>query len=281
VTPRARAAAAADLDALVALAVAFRDDRGESEPSEAEYRRAYADLLSDPKSELLLALDGDVPIGFLLSRYRRSSERDGESVEIEDLFVAAAARRAGAGRLLVGRALANAAARGCVAAGLTTNERNPARALYEALGFRAESRRWDGAPALWLSRTLAPEARPVPALVAIDHVQLAMPPGREADARAFYAGALGLREVAKPAELAARGGAWFETAGLRVHLGVEAEFRPARKAHPAFRARALDALVARCRAHGFAAGAIESRGRERRAYVDDPFGNRIELVEVV
>ena len=68
----------------------------------------------------------------------------------------------------------------------------------------------------------------------LDHVQLAMPPGREDDARAFYQGLLGIPEVAKPPHLAARGGCWFEHGDLKVHLGIEADFSPARKAHPAF-----------------------------------------------
>jgi len=117
-------------------------------------------------------------------------------------------------------------------------------------------------------------------LLAIDHVQLAMPPGAEAQARRFYAGALGLVEEAKPADLAARGGCWFAGGALRIHLGVESEFRAARKAHPAFRVSGLDALLDRCRAAGAAVSEIETRREGRRAYVDDPFGNRIELVEI-
>lgn len=117
-------------------------------------------------------------------------------------------------------------------------------------------------------------------ILAIDHVQIAAPPGCEERARAFYAAALGLAEVPKPAVLAARGGCWFENDAVRVHVGVESEFRPARKAHTAFRVADLDALVRRCRALGFAPGEIETRGAERRSYVDDPFGNRIELIGV-
>lgn len=109
----------------------------------------------------------------------------------------------------------------------------------------------------------------------IDHVQLAMPAGREAEAEAFYAGVLGIPRVPKPPELAARGGCWFERGDLRVHLGVEDAFVPARKAHPALAVRDLAALVA----------ALEAAGHEVRpgdhpgqAYTDDPFGNRLELV---
>jgi catechol 2,3-dioxygenase-like lactoylglutathione lyase family enzyme len=111
---------------------------------------------------------------------------------------------------------------------------------------------------------------------AIDHVQLAMPPGGEAQAREFYQGLLGIPEVPKPPELAARGGCWFEHGVLRVHLGVEAEFRAARKAHPGFRVRDLAALVAQLEAHG--CPCLRDGGADRRVYVDDPFGNRIELI---
>jgi ribosomal protein S18 acetylase RimI-like enzyme/catechol 2,3-dioxygenase-like lactoylglutathione lyase family enzyme len=283
-TASVRTAGVADLEALVALAVAFRDQRGESHPAEAEYRQAYAALLVDPESEFLIALDVEEPAGFALSRFRRASFGAGRAMEIEDLFVQPAQRRRGIGRSLIARALEQGAARGCRTAALTTNERNAAaRAVYAGLGLRPESEAgaYAGGLRLWLERALTPTPRVTPELLCIDHVQLAMPPGREADVRAFYAGALGLREVPKPAELAARGGCWFEHGPLRVHLGVEADFRPARKAHPAFRVAGLDALVARCRAQGFAASAVEQRGGERRAYLDDPFGNRIEVVELV
>lgn len=70
-------------------------------------------------------------------------------------------------------------------------------------------------------------------VVALDHIQIAMPPGEEASAREFYSGILGLKELPKPEPTAARGGVWFECGKIQLHLGVEAEFRPARKAHPA------------------------------------------------
>ena len=116
-------------------------------------------------------------------------------------------------------------------------------------------------------------------LRAIEHVQLAMPPGGEERARAFYVGLLGLAEVPKPPVLAARGGAWFERGAVKVHLGVERDFRPARKAHPAFVVDALDELLARLAAAGHAARAGEPLDGWARAHVDDPFGNRIELMQ--
>ena len=115
----------------------------------------------------------------------------------------------------------------------------------------------------------------------IDHVQLAMPPGGEDEARRFYASVLGLTEVPKPPHLAVRGGCWFEGPSVKVHLGVEAEFRPARKAHPALLVRQLGALVESLRQAGVAVRDDEPLEGYDRVYVDDPFGNRIELLEPV
>lgn len=116
-------------------------------------------------------------------------------------------------------------------------------------------------------------------LVAIDHVQLAMPPGGEAAARDFYGGLLGLPEVPKPSHLAVRGGCWFERGALRVHLGVEAGFRAARKAHPAFRVTDAEALIAALTAGGHPVRREPQPDGPDQIYVDDPFGNRIELIE--
>jgi catechol 2,3-dioxygenase-like lactoylglutathione lyase family enzyme len=113
----------------------------------------------------------------------------------------------------------------------------------------------------------------------LDHVQLAMPPGREADARAFYDGVLGIPEVTKPENLRARGGCWFEQGGVKVHLGVESDFRPARKAHPAFLVENLPAFKQAITSAGFAVTTDEALDGYDRVYVSDPFGNRIELLE--
>lgn len=88
-------------------------------------------------------------------------------------------------------------------------------------------------------------------MLAIDHVQLAMPAGQEARARAFYADVLGMREVAKPTPLAASGGVWFVLGEVQLHLGVEPDYRPSRKAHPAIRVADLVALSSLCAAAGF------------------------------
>ena len=114
---------------------------------------------------------------------------------------------------------------------------------------------------------------------AIDHVQLAMPPGREDEARAFYGGLLGMEEVPKPPALAARGGVWFRSGEAQVHLGVEADFRSARKAHPALRVQGLATLVVRLRAAGIEVIDDEALPGHERVYVADPFGNRLELLE--
>ena len=116
-------------------------------------------------------------------------------------------------------------------------------------------------------------------VVALDHVQLAMPPGREDEARAFYAGLLGIAEQPKPSHLAKRGGCWFERGALKIHLGVEKEFIAARKAHPALLVDDLPALVAALKHAGHRLVDDEPLEGYDRVYVDDPFGNRIELME--
>lgn len=117
-------------------------------------------------------------------------------------------------------------------------------------------------------------------ILAIDHVQLAMPTGGETQARAFYVGVLGLSEIPKPATLAARGGAWFGNGKVQLHLGVEPDFRPARKAHPALLVDDLDALEAACRAAGFAPERDHELPGYERFYVADPFGNRLEFMRL-
>lgn len=113
----------------------------------------------------------------------------------------------------------------------------------------------------------------------LHHVQLAMPRGREADARRFYCDVLGMTEVPKPENLARRGGAWFACGSAQVHLGVEDEFRPAKKAHPALLVSDLHGLLHRCVAAGVEVRTDEPLPGYERAYVADPFGNRIELLE--
>ena len=114
----------------------------------------------------------------------------------------------------------------------------------------------------------------------LDHVLLAMPAGRENEARHFYQAILGIPEATKPSGLAARGGCWFEDGELKVHLGVEKNFAPARKAHPAFLVEDLAALTAALTRAGCPISHDEPLEGYERIFVHDPFGNRIELLEV-
>src|SRR5215218_3820049 len=110
---------------------------------------------------------------------------------------------------------------------------------------------------------------PAYGIIGIDHVQLAMPTGEEPRARAFYAGVLGLIEEPKPSNLATRGGVWFRGGSCRLHLGVEAGFRPAKKAHPALLVDNLSALTERCRAAGYPPVIDEPLEGYDRVYVFD------------
>jgi catechol 2,3-dioxygenase-like lactoylglutathione lyase family enzyme len=118
-------------------------------------------------------------------------------------------------------------------------------------------------------------------IAGIDHVQLAAPPGCEEEARRFFGGLLGLDELEKPPPLAARGGAWFACGGQAIHVGVERDFAPARKAHPAFALDSLaeiDALAARLVAAGVEVRFDDELPGYRRFYADDPWGNRLEFL---
>jgi catechol 2,3-dioxygenase-like lactoylglutathione lyase family enzyme len=105
-----------------------------------------------------------------------------------------------------------------------------------------------------------------------------MPIGQEEMARRFYAELLGMREIPKPAELLNRGGCWFESGLVQLHLGVEKNFRPAKKAHPALKCTNYDDLGARLRASGIEITEAGDIPRVRRCHIHDPFGNRIELI---
>lgn len=116
-------------------------------------------------------------------------------------------------------------------------------------------------------------------LRSIDHVQLAMPPGEEDRARAFYVEVLGLTEMPKPPNLAVRGGCWFEAPGVKVHMGVEPDFRAARKAHVAFQVDAVQALAEAARQAGYEVIDDEPLEGFDRVYIYDGFGNRLEMME--
>lgn len=116
-------------------------------------------------------------------------------------------------------------------------------------------------------------------LVSIHHIQLAMPEGGEEAARGFYGALLKLDEVPKPAPLQGRGGVWFQRGSLRLHLGVEPNFRPAAKAHPALQVAGLAALAARLEEAGVVVTHDNALPGYARFYALDPFGNRIEFLE--
>lgn len=116
-------------------------------------------------------------------------------------------------------------------------------------------------------------------ILEIDHIQLAMPEDGVDRAREFYGEVLGLEEVPRPETISRNVGLWFAAGTVRVHLGVERDFQPSKKAHPAFVVEGATELFANCRARGF--GVTEAADLEgfRRAHVYDPFGNRIEIME--
>jgi len=117
-------------------------------------------------------------------------------------------------------------------------------------------------------------------ILAVDHIQLAIPEGAEDQARTFYVDILGFTEIPKPAALAKRGGAWFQSGGVQLHLRVDHDFHAARKAHPAFIVDDLDTLLETVQRAGYEwdLSQPELEGY-KRAHIYDPFGNRIELME--
>jgi ADP-ribose pyrophosphatase YjhB (NUDIX family) len=113
----------------------------------------------------------------------------------------------------------------------------------------------------------------------LDHVQLAMPEGREEEARAFFVGLLGMVEVGKPRALEGRGGCWFRSVGCSVHVGVDPDFQPQTKAHPAFAVEHLEVLADRLAGAGHEVQWDSALPGRRRFYSFDPFGNRLELLD--
>ena len=118
------------------------------------------------------------------------------------------------------------------------------------------------------------------AVYGIDHIQLAIPAGGEHLARRFYGELLGLAELRKPPKLAARGGAWFKCGALQLHLGVERDFRPAKRAHPGLLVSDLAETIKALTAAGYEVkyDSEPIQGFDR-AFTADPFGNRIELLQ--
>jgi catechol 2,3-dioxygenase-like lactoylglutathione lyase family enzyme len=113
----------------------------------------------------------------------------------------------------------------------------------------------------------------------IDHVQIAAPKGCEPEARNFFGHLLGLEEIEKPQPLRSRGGCWFKAGSLQLHVGVEEEFRPARKAHLALAVADVETLYQRLTGAGVRCVWDDALGGTRRFYANDPWGNRLELTE--
>jgi len=112
----------------------------------------------------------------------------------------------------------------------------------------------------------------------LDHIQLAMPPGKEDQARRFFIDLLGMAEEAKPSPLDTRGGCWFRRDAVRLHVGVEADFAPQRKAHPAFTVEDLAGLATRLAEADFPVKWDNALRDRQRFYTTDPFGNRLEFL---
>ncbi|MFD5796148.1 glyoxalase [Streptomyces diastatochromogenes] len=116
-------------------------------------------------------------------------------------------------------------------------------------------------------------------LAAVDHVQLAAPPGSEDVLRAYYVDVLGMTEIPKPPALAASGGCWFQAGPVQLHLGIEKDFRPARKAHPGLRVTDIEAYAVRLAGQGAPVLWDDNLPGHRRFYSEDPVGNRLEFLE--
>ncbi len=116
-------------------------------------------------------------------------------------------------------------------------------------------------------------------ILSLDHLQVAIPVGGENRAREFYTGILGFTEIEKPAPMAGRSSIWFAAGAVNLHLGIEPEFHPAKRAHPAFVVDDLDEILAACERAGLTTRPDTSFNGFRRVHVLDPFGNRLELMQ--
>lgn len=118
-----------------------------------------------------------------------------------------------------------------------------------------------------------------PPFTAIDHVQLAITPGGEDEARKFYVDILGMREIPKPTDMAKRGGCWFESGSVQIHVGIEPDFKASKKAHPALRCSNYQQTIQRLQDFGIEVKEADGMPGVLRAHILDPFGNRIELID--
>lgn len=260
------------------LAHAGKRDR---EESWRRRRARYVRWLQEPDTFVLVAERAGQAVGyaFVTVGPGSASWSSGERIaELQTLSVAPAQRGAGIGTKLLDAVAGRLASIGVDELLVTSTVTNAdAHRFYARRGLR---------PAFLVlfgraTGTEASAARPAaPVILGLDHVQVAAPPGCEAEARRFYGGLLGLAEVPKPEPLVARGGVWFALGAGQLHVGVEAPFNPAGKAHPALRVapERLDALAATLAEAGAPVRWDGELPGVRRFYAKDPWGNRLELL---
>ena len=284
-----RAATPADAPALAqVLHAAFEEHRGKLDPPSGVHAETPASLVARMAKGGAVVAHAAGPGGEgALVACGFYEWRDGYTY-IGRLGTLPAHRGAGLGGALLAWAEERSRGHGDTRARLATRVHwAELRRYYEARGYRAVSygthpgKAWP----TWVDfeKDLAAAPRhtaPADAFapVALDHVQLAIPKGTEDEARAFWIGVLGFAELPKPAESAGRGGAWFADGPVQVHVGVEDDFAPARKAHPALRVRGLEALRARLVAAGRPITPLAPLAGAPRFHSADPFGNRIEFI---
>jgi aminoglycoside 6'-N-acetyltransferase I len=269
----------ADADAWVAL-------RKKLWPHESdEDLRAQSDeQLESADSLVLIGRAGDAALAFAEATLRRDYVNGCSTSPVaflEGIYVEPAWRRHGIARRLCEAVEAWALENGCSEfASDTLIDYVDSQRMHEALGFTETERVIYYRKELPMRPEGSNDGSVTPPFVRIDHVQLAIPPGEEERARAFYVGILGLEEVPKPPELAKRGGAWFQSGDkVAVHVGIDPKFHPAMKAHVAFRCADYDGSLERLRSRGVPIVPDERRFDGRaHCYIADPFGNRIELV---
>ncbi|KMY51583.1 VOC family protein [Peribacillus loiseleuriae] len=113
----------------------------------------------------------------------------------------------------------------------------------------------------------------------IHHVQLAAPPGSEEVARKFFVGILGFEEIEQPEPMKIRGGVWFGFGNYHLHIGIEEPFSPAKKAHPAFEVKNIEALKIHLAENNISFIVDTDYPGVNRIYIEDPWGNRVEILE--
>jgi len=278
-----RDATADDAPALVALLhAAFAEHAGKLDPPSGVHAETAASLAArfgNGGAIVALHTASGTPAGCAFVEWR-----DGYAY-IGRVGTLPAHRRAGLGGAMLDALEARARAKGYAHARLATRVHWAAlRRFYEARGYRAvlfgahAGKPWPTWVQLDKDLVARHDGAEGFAAARLDHLQLAIPRGKEDEARAFWVGVLGFDEIPKDASATSPGGAWFQGGQAQVHLGVEDDFRPARKAHPALRVRGLEALRARLTAAGRPIEPLAPLAGCARFHTSDPFGNRVEFI---